>query len=417
MQQGNYPRPSYGAPPQKRFRNANGGANNRRKQPNFSADIVFTTKAGNVQTIPTLTKQLKAITGETVIGLQYVWEYRSPSKSVPPHYQCKLCKVSRLQTDMLAHIKGWKHSFRYMKQNHPAKMPFEEDAATKDHEVRKKVKEAAAELEKAEGRGQLKVILKEPSEVQAFAGLRSAIPNMGPPGGMGGPGGMGVPGGMGTRGPKPGGRFAEPLFPGEFPLQGGLLNYPMGGMGGYSDPLSRSTPSTAFQKRDMSFRGYPDNTGGQRLGGSADGFGLGGGRDGGFGQEGLLGESPGSRYLDEFSGGQMGSGSGQGLMGAVPETSSLPSTLLKYLDNFRIENEGDAQIVLKVTQKLTDVLMDYRLRNVSSGPSMKSGSSLGSTSYSDSPRMSSGSDRFSGGFSGNLSGPSRYSDGPSRYYN
>ncbi|XP_024265687.1 keratin, type I cytoskeletal 9 isoform X2 [Oncorhynchus tshawytscha] len=396
MQQGYNPRPSYGAPPQKRFRNANGGANNRRKQPNFSADIVFTTKAGNVQTIPSLTKQLKGITGETVIGLQYVWEYRSPSKSVPPHYQCKLCKkVSRLQTDMLAHIKGWKHSFRYMKQNHSAKMPFKEDAATKDHEVRKKVKEAAAELEKAEGRGQLKVILKEPSEVQAFAGLRSAIPNMGPPGGMGGPGGMGA------RGPKPGGRFAEPLFPGEFPLQGGGLNYPVGGMGSYSDPLPRST---AFQKRDMSFRGYPDNTGGQRLGGSADGFGLGGGRDGSFGQEGLLGESPGSRYPDEFRGGQMGSGSGHGLMGAVPETSSLPTTLLKYLDNFQIENEGDAQIVLKVTQKLTDVLMDYRLRSVSSGPSMKSGLSLGSMSYSDSPRMSSSSDRFSG----NLSGPSRY---------
>ncbi|XP_052351611.1 uncharacterized protein LOC118382792 isoform X2 [Oncorhynchus keta] len=393
MQLGYNPRPSYGAPPQKRFRDANGGANNRRKQPNFSADIVFTTKAGNVQTIPCLTKQLKAITGETVIGLQYVWEYRSPSKSVPPHYQCKLCKkVSRLQTDMLGHIKGWKHSFRYMKQNHSDKMPFKEDAAKKDHEVRKKVKEAAAELERAEGRGQLKVILKEPSEVQAFAGLRSA---------------MGGPGGMGAR-PKPGGRFAEPLFPEEFPLQGGGLNHPMGGMGGYSDPLPRSTPSTAFQKRDMSFRGYPDNTGGQRLGGSADGFGLGGGRDGGFGQEGLLGESPGSCYPDELRGGQMGSESGQGLMGAVPETSSLPTTLLKYLDNFQIENEGDAHIVLKVTQKLTDVLMDYRLRSVSSGPSMKSSLSLDSMSYSDSPRMSSSSDRFSGGFSGNLSGPSRY---------
>lgn len=47
-------------------------------------------------------------------GLQYVWEYRSPSKSVPPHYHCKLCGVSRLQHDMLAHVKGWKHSFRYM---------------------------------------------------------------------------------------------------------------------------------------------------------------------------------------------------------------------------------------------------------------------------------------------------------------
>jgi hypothetical protein len=43
------------------------------------------------------------------------------------------------------------------KQNHSAKIPFEEDAATKDHDVRKKVKKAAAELEKAEGRGQLKV--------------------------------------------------------------------------------------------------------------------------------------------------------------------------------------------------------------------------------------------------------------------
>ncbi len=48
------------------------------------------------------------------IGLQYIWEYRSPSKSVPPHYQCKLCKVQRLQNEMAAHITGWKHGFRYM---------------------------------------------------------------------------------------------------------------------------------------------------------------------------------------------------------------------------------------------------------------------------------------------------------------
>ncbi|XP_010883020.2 uncharacterized protein si:ch211-197h24.6 isoform X2 [Esox lucius] len=353
-----------------------------------------------------MSKQLKAITEETVIGLQYVWEYRSPSKSVPPHYQCKLCRVSRLQTDMLAHIKGWKHSFRYMKQNHPDKVPFEEEAATKDHEVRKKVKASAAEVEKAEGRGQIKVILKEPSEVPAFEGLRSAIPNMVPPGGMG------------PRGPKPGCRFVDPLFPGEFHPQGSPLDFPMGGMGGFLDPLPRSTPSGPFQGRDMGFRGYPDNMEGPRLGGSADGFGLGGGRDRGFVQGGLLGEGPGNRYPEEFRGGPMGNGSGQGLMGAAPESSTLPSTLLKYLDNFRIENESDAQIVLKVTQKLTDVLMEYRLRSVSTrGPSMNSSLSLGSMNYSDSPRMPSANDRFSGGVSGNLSGHSRYSDGPSRYCN
>lgn len=49
-----------------------------------------------------------------VTGLQYVWEYRSPSKSVPPHYHCKLCAVSHLQQDMLAHVKGWKHCLKYL---------------------------------------------------------------------------------------------------------------------------------------------------------------------------------------------------------------------------------------------------------------------------------------------------------------
>lgn len=48
------------------------------------------------------------------VGLQYVWEYRSPTKSVPPHYLCKLCGVSRSQHDMLAHVKSWKHCLKYL---------------------------------------------------------------------------------------------------------------------------------------------------------------------------------------------------------------------------------------------------------------------------------------------------------------
>lgn len=47
-------------------------------------------------------------------GLQYVWEFRSPSRSVQPHYQCKLCSLCRLQHDMIDHVKGWKHCFRYL---------------------------------------------------------------------------------------------------------------------------------------------------------------------------------------------------------------------------------------------------------------------------------------------------------------
>lgn len=304
-----------------------------------------------------------------------------------------------------------------MKRNHPDKVPYEEETAVKDPGVRKSIKDAAAEVEKTEGRGQLRVILKEPSEVTAFQGLRSAIPKMVAPGGPG----------MGMRGPQPGGRFPDALFPGEFPPQGGLLpDYPMSGrgelgMGGYPEPpLIRSSPGQPFSGPDMGPRRFPDD-GGLRVGGGSDGFGIGGRREG-FGMGGLLGEAPGRRHPDEFRGGQSRSGPMErpGLMGAAPEGSSLPSTLLKYLDSFRIESESDAQIVLKVTQKLTDVLMEYRLRSVSSGPGLTTSSpSMGgySSSSTSSSRMPSSNDRYSGSFSGNLSGPSRYSDGPSRFYN
>lgn len=48
------------------------------------------------------------------VGLQYVWEYRSPSKTVPPHYQCRLCKVQLRQYEMASHVTGWKHCFKYL---------------------------------------------------------------------------------------------------------------------------------------------------------------------------------------------------------------------------------------------------------------------------------------------------------------
>lgn len=398
-------------PPQKRNGSQpNKKRNARRKQPQHSADIVFT-KGSSIHTMPSLSKQLKEVT-ECIIGLQYVWEYRSPSKSVPPHYQCKLCVVSRLQHDMLAHVKGWKHSLRYLKKVYPDKVTQEEAEAYRDPALRKTIKDVAAEVEKTEGRGQLKVILKEPCEVPAFKGLRSAAPKVTPP----------LAPGMGLKGPPFGPRFSDQRFPGEFPHQGGpLSDYPVGeygepGFGGYSS-------SQDFLDSGMNQRPFPDGMGprpfpdgmGHRP--AEDGFGPGGGRDG-YGRSGLLKESPGRMYPDEYRGSQMGSNlmdkplERPGLMGAAPESSSLPNTLLTYLDTFRIESESDAQLVLKVTQKLTDVLMEYRLRSVSAGSSLNS-LSMSSTSFSSTPnRLPSGSNRYSS----TLSCPSSFSDGPPRYY-
>ncbi|XP_028983929.1 uncharacterized protein si:ch211-197h24.6 [Betta splendens] len=374
----------------------NQNKNARRKQLQDSADIVFL-KGASIQSMPSLGKQLNSIT-ECVIGLQYVWEYRSPSKTVPPHYQCKLCAVSRLQHDMLAHVKGWKHSFKYLKRIRPDKVAFEEEDAIKDPAIRKNIKDAAAEVEQTEGRGQLKVILKEPCDVPGFKGFRTATPKVMPP----------LASGMGFRGSS----FFPRFFDLRFPSQGGpISDFPIGEYG---------KPSFGgFQKRQdfldssMDQRTFPYRC--------EDNFEPGVGRDS-FGRSGMLEENPGRMYPDEYRGGHMGGGlmdqtvdkplNRPGLMGAAPDHGNLSNTLLTYLDTFRIENENDAQLVLKVTQKLTDVLMEYRLRSISAGSSLNN-LSMNSTGFSSSSSiLPSGTDRYSS----SLSGPSRFSDGPPRYY-
>nr|XP_019948778.1 PREDICTED: uncharacterized protein LOC109633389 isoform X2 [Paralichthys olivaceus] len=324
-----------------------------------------------------------------------------------------MCAVYRLQHDMVSHVKGWKHSFRYMKNVYPDKVNWDEGEAIKDPSVRKSIKEAAGEVQKREGRGQIKVILKEPCEVPAFKGLRSAIPKVMPPPALR----------MGLKAPPFGPRFSGLGYPGEFPPQGGLLSdYPVedygeSGFGGYSTRQD-------FPDSDMDMRPFSEGMGHHPVR-SGDGLGPGGGRDG-YGRSGRLEESSGRMYHDEYRVGPMGSSSMDrpmdrpmdkpmerpGLMGDAPESRNPPSALLSYLDTFRIENESDAQLVLKVTQKLTDVLMEYRLRSVSSGSNLNS-LSMSSSGFSSTPsRLSSSSDRYSS----TLSGPPRYSDIQSRYY-
>lgn len=131
-------------------------------------------------------------------------------------------------------------------------------------------------------------------------------------------------------------RFSDQRFPGEFPPQGGLLSdYPVGeygdpGFGGYSGRQD-------FLDTGMDRRPFPDGMG---LRPAGDGFGPVGGRDS-YGRGGLLEENPGRMYPDNYRGSQMGSSlmdrpmdkplERPGLMGAAPEGSNLPNTLLTYL--------------------------------------------------------------------------------------
>ncbi|XP_028326609.1 uncharacterized protein LOC114478030 isoform X2 [Gouania willdenowi] len=347
----------------------------KKKQPKNSY-IVFS-KGNSIKTIPCLSEQLKGIPG-TIIGLNYVWEYRSPSKSAPPHYQCKLCSIFCLQNEIIGHVKGWKHSLKYMEKRYPDKVCWEKEEATRDPEVRKAIKDAAAEVEQMEGKGRIKVLLKEPSKLPAFKGHGSTK--------------LKKPPGINRMRPP-----FNPKFPGPFPRQGDpfsdrLDEYSQPGFGKFPSRSDFPDPRT----NQRSFLGHME---GHSAMGGTDGY-----------LSGQHEENHGNLYPDKYLGGQMDGPMNRPIDG--PELGTCPqnlsSTLLSYLDSFQIENEDDAQLVLKVTQKLTDVLMEYRLRSVNKDSSLNN-MSMSNSNFSQSPS------RFPGG-SNRYSGPSRFSDGPSSFY-
>ncbi|XP_061811002.1 uncharacterized protein [Nerophis lumbriciformis] len=310
-----------------------------------TADIVYT-KGGIMQTVPSIGKVLNKIV-EPMLGLQYVWEYRSPSETVPPHYQCKLCSVSRLLQDMVAHVKSWKHNLRYLQKVHPDKIESGEEDSMKDPFLRKRIKEITLEVEKMEGRGQLRVVMKEPCTVSAFQGLPTTVPKAIPP-----------------HGPEM--ETNEPLFNPMFNDE--RCPPDLGPYEEYADDFEQLefesfSPDRGFPGPGMSPRQYPDGPGGDfRMNNGQDRF------------------NP-DKMFDKYQGSSM-AGSLMDIHVEKPFDRALPmepkrghdsNPLLDYLETFQIKNENDAQMVLKVTQKLTDLLMDFRLKSISStGPSMSS---------------------------------------------
>ncbi|KAI5620835.1 hypothetical protein C0J50_19563 [Silurus asotus] len=278
-------------------------------------------KHGIIQTVPSLAKRLKTVT-DPVVGLQYVWEYRSPSKLVAPHYQCRLCKVQRLQNEMAAHITGWRHCFQYLKHAHPDKMPYEEEEVGRNPVFKKEMRVNATEVESAEGRGQIKVITREPADVPAFQNMSGSF-----------------------------GGFMNQPFTDDFAPRGGMMS---DFLGGSSDGHLRSPDRYGNSGPDR-MMGEPASM--QCLSNSrsvymgSDGFGMGSRSD-----------DMGRPYSNDL----LMTSSDRMMRSKSQESNNTLATLLRCLDTFRIECEDDAQIVLKITQKLTDVLMEYRLRSISS---------------------------------------------------
>ncbi|XP_061144091.1 uncharacterized protein si:ch211-197h24.6 isoform X1 [Syngnathus typhle] len=371
-------------------------------RPQHSNTIEYV-RGASFQTVPSLENQLETLP-IILLGLEYVWEYRSPSRTVQPHYECKLCRVARVQHDMIAHVKSAHHNFTYLKKFHPDKAPWALEELGKDPAVRKMIREAATEIGQRRPRGRIKVVIKEPYNVPACQGLVTTEPKPLPE----------PANDMGPNGRQFGVMFNDQSFDDEFPPDEGPYNecrddYEPTDFNCFSpEPRFRDSNSEKFEASNFGpvsrKERFPNTDRGSRpyLRRPSDDFGPKDGRDR---------FNAGPMVRDEYQGPQIKMP--RSLLERPvkkpfdrpsptksPQAAGCdPNELFHYLcfcfqETFQIENESDAQLVLKVTQKLTEQLMEYRLKTVApEGSSSFSKSSKFSSSPSSSlPRSS---DRFS----------------------
>lgn len=122
---------------------------------------------GYVQTKPeryhgqTLEEQLNTCKdSEPALGLNYIIEYRSKD-NFPFLYECQLCHCKTGLSNMFMRVCGSKHRLAYLKQHYP-EIAESDEVKGKGSELNRKVRQVALTIEKKEGRKQLKVVIEAP---------------------------------------------------------------------------------------------------------------------------------------------------------------------------------------------------------------------------------------------------------------
>ncbi|XP_067860976.1 uncharacterized protein si:ch211-197h24.6 isoform X2 [Heptranchias perlo] len=101
---------------------------------------------------------------DPLIGLNYVIEYQTEG-SPDPMFFCGLCNCRGGFASFMSHLLGFKHRLNYMAKAYPDALQLD-GAKLKQSELNALVKEKAAFIEKIDGRGMVKVVLDEaPNEL------------------------------------------------------------------------------------------------------------------------------------------------------------------------------------------------------------------------------------------------------------
>ncbi|XP_040441438.1 uncharacterized protein LOC121084233 isoform X2 [Falco naumanni] len=97
---------------------------------------------------------------EPALGLNYIIEYRSKD-NFPFLYECQLCHCKTGLSNMFMHVCGSKHRLAYLKQHYP-EIAESDEVKGKGSELNRKVRQVALTIEKKEGRKQIKVVTDAP---------------------------------------------------------------------------------------------------------------------------------------------------------------------------------------------------------------------------------------------------------------
>ncbi|KAM9024472.1 uncharacterized protein PRD47_002761 [Ara ararauna] len=269
----------------------------------------------------TLQEQLNTCKdSEPALGLNYIIEYRSKDNS-PFLYECQLCHCKTGLSNMFMHVCGSKHRLAYLKQHYP-EIAESGEVKGKGSELNRKVKQLALTIEKKEGRKQIKIVTDAPVMRRRWQEYPDADDSAS----------------------KAKVQHVDTSLSNEEKKCCKIKD------GGMPDPILDERNVQEDQEKSQKEQAKPDekfepNKGIESIKDNSDEEGSKGYNSEKCETTKLLQEDN-EEVEQEFT--------------ANPEEFTSQEELLSYLQSFEILNEDDASFILKVTQTLTDALVEYR---------------------------------------------------------
>eukprot|EP00062_Callorhinchus_milii_P019485 gi/632974091/ref/XP_007903483.1/ PREDICTED: uncharacterized protein LOC103186336 isoform X1 [Callorhinchus milii] len=269
-----------------------------------------------------------------LIGLNHVIEYQSEG-APDPLFFCRLCGYRGGFSSFLSHLFGYKHRLKYISKEYPEALQLE-GAKLKHSEMNALVKEKAALIEKLDGRGKVKIVLDELKHVRKPP-LKRSKDECGP---------------------------SDPYFSQHSNFENSF------------DQRGNARGSSSYEKRiswSQDFRSFDETL--------QNDWGKSSRSEGNFHMDWHCDDKRDSRddyrreeqvrnRQDAYSkGSDIDDRWMQNEFEPYQSESSsrsayLNQELFEYLQHFQIMNDRDASFALKVTQSLTDGLMEYRLKTI-----------------------------------------------------